>query len=125
MLVEVIGLKAFRGTLDGKVVDSASLFTIVRMDERYNKQEGRDLNWKLGHAIEEWKLPSADHAFRLAHLKPSMANPIKVRLDVERVSNGRESREIVTEAVPVDRSGNPLSDPLQPVPKPVQQRAAA
>lgn len=125
MLVEVIGLKAFRGTLDGKVVDSASLFTIVRMDERYNKQEGRDLNWKLGHAIEEWKLPSADHAFRLAHLKPSMANPIKVRLDVERVSNGRESREIVTEAVPVDRSGNPLADPLQPAQKPAQKSVTA
>lgn len=121
MLVDVIGLKAFKGTLDGKPIDSASLFTIVRMDERYNKQDQQGLNWKLGHAVEEWKLPSADHAFRLAHLKPSMSNPIRVRLDVERVSNGRESREIVTDAVPIDRAGNPVQDPLQPqqVKKPV------
>lgn len=99
MLVEVIGMKAFKDTLDGKPIDSATLFTIVKLDERYNKP---GINFKTGDALEEWKLGSAELVFRIAHLKPSMHNPVAMRLEIERVSNGRETKEIVTDAVPVE-----------------------
>lgn len=99
MVVEVIGMKAFKDTLDGKAIDSATLFTIVKLDERFNKP---GINFKVGDALEEWKLGSSELVFRIQHLKPSMQHPIAMRLEVERVSNGRETKEIVTDAVPLE-----------------------
>ena len=99
MLVEVIGMKAFKDTLDGKAIDSATLYTVVKLDDRYNKP---GTNFKVGDALEEWKLGNAELVFRIAHLKPSMHNPVAMRLEVERVSNGRETKEIVTDATPVE-----------------------
>lgn len=112
MLVEVIGMKAFKDTLDGKAIDSATLFTIVKLDERFNKP---GVNFKTGDALEEWKLGSSELVFRIQHLKPSMHNPVAMRLEVERVSNGRETKEIVTDAVPVE---------LPPVRAPAAVKAA-
>ena len=99
MLVEVIGMKAFKDTLDGKPIDSGTLYACVKLDERFNKA---GTNFKTGDAVEEWKLGSSELVFRIAHLKPSKTKPVLMRLEVERVSNGRETKEIVTDAVPVE-----------------------
>jgi hypothetical protein len=100
MVVEVVGMKAFKGTIDGKAMDSGVLYSMVRLDERFNKTVE---NFKTGHALEEWKLGSSEIVFRVAHLKPSKTNPILMRLEVERVSNGKETKELVMDAVPVDQ----------------------
>lgn len=105
MIVEVVGMKCFKDTLDGKPIDSATLFSCVKLDERFNKP---GINFKTGHAIEEWKLGSAEIVFRIAHLKPSFTNPVLMRLELERVSNGKETKEIVLDAVPVEQ---PVSKP--------------
>ena len=104
LVVEVVGMKAFKGVIDGKVIDSASLFGVVRLDSRFNKRDGSGINWKVGFALEEWKLPNSDVAMRMMHLNPTIKNPIAVRLEIERVSNGRESTEIIIDAMPLNKS---------------------
>ena len=100
MLVEVVGMKAFKGVIDGKSMDSGVFYSMVRLDERFNKPGE---NFKSGNAIEEWKLGSSELVFRIAHLKPSKDNPVLMRLEVERVSNGKETKELVMDALPVER----------------------
>lgn len=100
--VEVIGMKAFKGVIDGKTMNGGAFYSAVRLDERYNKTDSQGLNFKAGHAIEEWKVGDADLITRVAHLKPSIKNPVVMRLDVERVSNGKETTEIVMDARPME-----------------------
>lgn len=104
LVVEIVGMKAFKGTIDGKVIDSASLFGVVRLDSRFNKRDGSGINWKVGFALEEWKLPNSDVAMRMMHLNPSIKNPVSVKLEIERVSNGKESTEVIIDAVPLNKS---------------------
>jgi hypothetical protein len=108
MLVEVVGMKAFKGVIDGKSMDSGVFYSMVRLDERFNKPGE---NFKSGNAIEEWKLGSSELVFRIAHLKPSKDNPVLMRLEVERVSNGKETKELVMDALPVER---PAARPAAP-----------
>ena len=93
--VEVIGMKAFKGTVQGEAIDSGTLFCRVKLDTRYNK-DGE--NFKAGESIEEWKMPNAEAVFRMKHLPL----PFHASLEVERVSNGKETRELVTECVPAE-----------------------
>lgn len=104
LVVEIVGIKAFKGTIDGKAIDSASLFGVVRLDSRFNKRDGSGINWKVGFALEEWKLPNSDLAMRMMHLNPSIKNPVSVKLEIERVSNGKESTEVIIDAVPLNKS---------------------
>lgn len=113
VLVEVIGMKAFKGIIDGKSMDSGTLYSNVKLDERFNKVGE---NFKTGDALEEWKLGSSELVFRIAHLKPSKSNPIAMKLEIERVSNGRETKEIVVDAVPVDQPPVRQAPARQPVP---------
>lgn len=99
--VEVVGMKAFKGVIDGKSMDSGVFYSMVRLDERFNKPGE---NYKSGNAIEEWKLGSSELVFRVAHLKPSKDNPVMMLLEVERVSNGKETKEIVMDAFPVSQT---------------------
>jgi hypothetical protein len=109
-------MKAFKGTIDGKAMDSGVLYSMVRLDERFNKPGE---NFKTGHALEEWKLGSSEIVFRVAHLKPSKTNPVMMRLEVERVSNGKETKELVMDAVPVEPSARAVpSRPAAPVSAP-------
>jgi len=91
--MEVVGVKAFRGSIDGKLIDSGTVFCKVRMDERQNEvQRGSgEVNFKAGEATEEWKLPDSGHALKLK----GRSLPCMVELDVERLSNGRETKEVV------------------------------
>lgn len=104
LVVEIVGIKAFKGTIDGKVIDSASLFGVVRLDSRFNRRDESGTNWKTGFALEEWKLPGSEIAMRMMHLNPSIKNPISVKLEIERVSNGKESTEVIIDAFPLNKS---------------------
>lgn len=129
LIIDVIGAKCFRGTVNGQKIDSGSVFGIVRLDERYNKTDQDGVNWKLGHAVEEWRLPNADSVLKIAHLKPSIKTPVSMRLDIERVSNGKETREIVVDINPVngtvvDQATGEVKQ-ITPVPAPAPARKAA
>lgn len=95
LMVEVVGMKAFKGFVNGEGINSGTLYTRVKLDERYNKPGE---NFKGGHATEEWKMPDADAVFRIQHIP----RPFMCELEIERVSNGKESREVVIGARPVE-----------------------
>lgn len=95
LTVEVIGMKAFRGTVQGDAIDSGKLFTRTKLNERNNRPGEL---FAKGEAIEEWKLPNAEAVFRMQHI----SMPFMCKLEVERVSNGKETKEIVIEARPVE-----------------------
>lgn len=88
--VEIIGFKAFRGVIDGKTIDSGSVFSKVKMDTRNNSRKGQELNCKGGEAVEEWKLGSAELGAMFENKVPCVA-----RLELERVTNGKETKEVV------------------------------
>lgn len=94
LMVEVVGMKAFKGFVQGEGIDSGKLFARVKFDTRYN-EKGK--NFAGGQFVEEWKLPSAEHVFRMQHL----SLPFMCELDVERMSNGKETREVVIDCRPV------------------------
>ena len=97
LTVEVIGMKAFKGTIQGEFINSGKVFSRIKFNER-NNRAGE--NFSKGEALEEWRLPDADSVFALQHL----STPFTARLEIERVSNGKETKEIVTSITPVESS---------------------
>ena len=93
--VEIIGMKAFKGNIDGKEIDSGTIYTRVKLATK-NNENGK--NFKGGETVEEWKMPDAHSVFAMQHL----SYPFVARLELERVSNGSESKEIVMGARPVE-----------------------
>jgi hypothetical protein len=86
--VEVVGAKAFKGVIDGKMIDSSSLFSRVKLSAQHNKDGS---NFKGGETVEEWKCPNAQCVFDLQNV----TFPFMAKLEIERVSNGKETKEIV------------------------------
>lgn len=95
LTIEVVGMKAFRGTVNGEIIDSGTLFGRVKLDQRFNKPGE---NFKGGHAVEDWKMPNAETVFRMQHL----SFPFFCSLEIERVSNGKETKEMVIDVMPVE-----------------------
>ncbi len=122
LLVDVIGYKAFKGVINGSVIDNGELYAVVSLDDSFNRIEGDRLNWKVGCTVESWKIRSADLVMKLSSLPaPSVKNPIICRLHVKRISNGRESREIITDIEPLQ--ANAKTGELKSVP--VKEKGAA
>ena len=94
-IIEVVGMKAFRGIVNGEGIDSGTLYGRVKLDQRYNRPGE---NFKGGHAVEDWKMPNAEVVFRMQHLP----FPFMCSLEVERVSNGKETKEITIDATPLE-----------------------
>lgn len=115
-IIKVTGFKAFKGFVNGEGINSGTLFSEVRLDTRYNKPGE---NIKGGIATEEWKMPDADTVFRMQHIPL----PFMVELDIERVSNGKESKEVVLGARPVEH-GQPKPT-TAPSPAPAKAAVAA
>lgn len=101
--VEVVGMKAFKGSIDNKEIDSATLYARVKMDSRTNRADGTGVNWKVGEAVEEWKLPSSEYVLRMKHL----TCPFVAELEVERLSNGRETKDVVMDVRPMEAQATP------------------
>ena len=93
--IEVTGMKAFRGIVNGESIDSGSLYSKVKLDQRYNKPGE---NFKGGEAVEEWKMPKAEFVFRMQHIP----YPFMCSLEIERVSNGKETKEMVIDVRPIE-----------------------
>jgi len=101
LMADMVGMKCFKGRVQGSDIDTGSIYTIVKMDERYNRQDAQGVNWKFGHALEEWKMPNAASVMAMSQLKPSIKNPVSVKLTIERVSNGRETSDVLVDVVPL------------------------
>lgn len=95
LTIEVVGMKAFRGIVNGEGIDSGTLYGRIKLDQRFNKPGE---NFKGGHAVEEWKMPNAETVFRMQHLP----FPFMCSLEVERVSNGKETKEMVIDVHPIE-----------------------
>ncbi|WHZ11200.1 MAG: hypothetical protein OJF60_001639 [Burkholderiaceae bacterium] len=96
---KVVALKRWKGSLDGKAIDSAKLYIEVKLDDSRN---GVD-QFAKGVFTEELRLPSSELVKRLERLPL----PFMAEVDTERVGNGRESREVVLDVRPV---GAPVID---------------
>lgn len=102
MRVKVIGMKCFKGVVDGTAIDSGKLFTEVILDQSRNDSATM---FSAGQAVEEIKLPNAESVRKmghLAHLLPPTGPGFYVELETVRVTNGRVARDKVVSAVPVD-----------------------
>lgn len=97
LIIKVVGSKAYKGFVNGEGINTGTLFAEVRLDTRFNKPSE---NFKGGICTEEWKMPDADTVFRMQHIP----FPFMVELDIERVSNGKESKEVVLGARPVEHA---------------------
>jgi hypothetical protein len=91
--VKVIGVKRWAGTLDGKGIDSAKLFVEVQLDGSRNGNADGVSQFASGIATEEVKLPSSEFLKRIEHTPL----PFYVDLDTQRVSNGRQARDVVVD----------------------------
>lgn len=95
LTVEVVGMKAFRGVVQGESIDSGMLFCRVKLDQRFNR-DGE--NFKAGESVEEWRMPNAQMVFDLK----GRTLPFHASLEVERVSNGKDTKEVVIGCSPID-----------------------
>ena len=89
----IVGMKRWKGTVDGSSVDSAKLYAEVHLDDTRN-----DMNpgqWARGKAAEELKV-TGELVERVRHV------PLPFVCDVttKRVSNGKQSREVVIDIRP-------------------------
>lgn len=106
MKVKVTGFKYFTGKLDdGKTINSGKLYAECKLDSSRNDS---DRQWSSGTFTEEFKLP-VEAVKRIMHIPC----PFMAELDIERVGNGKEARDQVTDVRPIDQ------------PKAVPVRAAA
>ena len=97
LTIEVVGFKAFKDFVQGEAINSGVLYSRVKLDERYNKP-GKNL--KGGITTEEWKMPNADTVFAMQRIPL----PFMAVLEIERVSNGKETKEVVLSARPHENS---------------------
>ena len=92
MRVKVVGLKRWRGTLEGKAIDSAKLYVETRLDDSRNGDSGDSSQFAAGLATEELRLPNGEHVRSVE----KHALPFWAEVSTERVTNGRTAREVVT-----------------------------
>jgi hypothetical protein len=96
MRVKITGIKGFEGDVNGSKIDSGKIFAECKLDGRNNSER----QFGFGVFTEEFKLPSAEMARRIKHIPL----PFFAELHLERVGNGRESREIVVDVVPINNT---------------------
>lgn len=94
MKVKVTGVKFFTGTVDGKQINSGKLYTECALDHTRNDSEKQ---WAQGVFSEEWKVP-VEAVKRVMHL----SLPFMAELEVTRMGNGKEAREVVSDIKPLE-----------------------
>jgi len=100
---EVVGFKRFKGTVDGKSIDSGKLFVLTRLNGSRNSADSH----AAGTCTEEISLPNGEFCKVLEiDQRISRGEIVTVELELERVSNGRESKEIVLGAklIPAEKA---------------------
>jgi len=85
--VKVIGAKWFKGNIDGKELNSGTLFIEERLDDRRGTAKG--------YAATPYKLSSSERAEALA----KHGFPLECEVEFERMSNGKGDSENVIVAI--------------------------
>ncbi len=90
--MEIVGLKRFKGTVDGNAIDSAKIFVRIKLDGSRNTAD----QLAAGFCVEELRVDPAV-VKRIEH------NPLPLLCEVEteRVSNGKVAREVVIDIRPI------------------------
>ena len=99
MKVKVTGFKYFIGEVDGKKIVSGKLYAECKLDGSRNDSERQ---WAAGTFTEEFKVP-VESIKRIMHIPC----PFTAELDIERVGNGKESRDQVTDIKPLELVNKP------------------
>ena len=94
--VKVIGAKWFKGNIDGKDLDSGTVFIEERLDDRRGTAKG--------FAASAYKVSSAAAAQAIANRGDF---PLTCIVEFERVTNGKESETIIADIRPEDAAGLP------------------
>ena len=91
--MEITGLKRFAGVIDNKEIKSGAVFVRVKLDSSRNNLD----SFKTGECTEELRVdPSIIKAIE------HNSFPLMCEVETERVSNGRETREVVIGIRPVE-----------------------
>lgn len=96
--VTVMGIKSFKGAIDGKDFDSASIFVVTSLDDTRGTAKG--------YASVEYKAGDSSLFQRVKHLP----FPHEAEIVIETVTSGSAQKTIVREYKPVGLS-NPPSQP--------------
>lgn len=91
---KVVGMKRFEGNVDGKDLKSGKLYIEVRLDDSRNGEK----QFSRGFFTEELTKVDIEIIKRIEHV----TLPALFDIETERVGNGRESREVVIDARPVE-----------------------
>lgn len=98
MKVRVVGIKVWCGELEGKRVKSGKILTEVKLDDRRNNLE----QWNKGITTEEIRVD-----VEILQQFSELPLPFEADLVIERMSNGKTTREVVTGMVPLLSSSKP------------------
>lgn len=85
-LVQLTGVKRFKGDVDGKHYDSTTLFCLLGLDSSSGDAYGK--------ASAQYKFGTSERFDEVKHLLRS--GPVPVVLEMEQVTNGKETKTIVT-----------------------------
>lgn len=87
--VKVVGAKWFKGSIDGKDLDSGTVFVEERLDDRRGTAKG--------YAATPYKLANSAHAQALAKNE----FPLICEVEFERMANGKgDSENVIVQIVP-------------------------
>lgn len=100
--VKVTGAKWFKGNIDGKDIDSGSIFIEERLDDRRGTAKG--------YAATAYKVGSS----AIAQVLAKRDFPLICNVEFERVSNGRDSETIIVDIRPADAESLPRAAAQQP-----------
>lgn len=93
--VKVVGAKWFKGNIDGKDLDSGTVFIEERLDDRRGTAKG--------YAASSYKVSSSAVAQALARRE----FPLICNVEFERVTNGRDTETIIVDIMPADAEAAP------------------
>lgn len=90
MRVKVLGIKKFKGEVEGQHHDTSTIFVVMKQDE--SKGTAR------GYVGQDLRYGLSDNYDKLQHL----TFPLEADIEIETVSNGKGSmRSIITDLKPV------------------------
>ena len=102
--MEITGLKRFKGVIDGKEINSGAVFVRIKLDDTRNNLD----SVKKGECTEELRVDPA-----IIKAVEHNTFPLLCEVETERVSNGRESREVVIAIRPIDLAPAATAKPLK------------
>jgi hypothetical protein len=95
MRAQVVGAKRFKGTVDGKDINSGKLYVLTSLNGQRNSAD----SFAMGACTEELALKDGEFIKVLeVDQRLIRGEMVWVELELERVTNGRESRDLVVGA---------------------------